>query len=570
MKKLLLIVCSLLFVTNLFAQNAWNEVWNLQQVPFQPENSSSEYAKVIAGFDTDEDGWGEFITGYTDLDSNYVFMYEATGDNTYEMVWYFKFPFRESEDGWFGVAVGDIDNNDKIDIAIGFPSAPTDDNVNPPRIFIFEWNNIQGENKYGVEQADGTFEPTNSTSFDVPDNTEWHPYSMLIEDVDKDGVNELVIGVRSGDRGREVLVASVAGELSFFGTWIIEYNYINQENGGNFATITGDLDNDGNTDIFEMVWNCFTLRMHEVTGENTYAHVNDLEKLYGSDFGSVDGMHILDANGDGKNELFIGSTESEMFLFLIQDIDDISTITADDVIQFYQLPQNTRPNGGILPNAGLRRMVTGDPDKDGKVNLIIAGEANGQIFDLEYKGEGDLADAASWDLNIIYDIYEIATNDIGIDAASLLTPRLYYGDLADDMDGDGLAEYVFVNYSTDKGIWANDFYISIIEVSNTVGVELTNNHIPEDIQLDQNYPNPFNPETKISYSLQKSDEVSLVIYDMLGQNVRTLVNEHRLAGNHSIIWDGLTDDGMQAASGAYLYKLKTNGTQISRTMSLIR
>jgi hypothetical protein len=297
MKKLLLIIFFLFTTSSIFSQNVWNEVWSLQQVPFQSENSSSEYAKVIAGFDTDQDGWGEFITGYTDLDSNYVFMYEATGDNTYEMVWYFKFPFRESGDGWFGATVGDVDNNDKVDIAIGFPSAPTDDNVNPPRIFIFEWNNIQGENKYGVEQVDGTFEPTNSTSFDVPDNTEWHPYSMLIEDVDKDGVNELVIGVRSGDRGREVLVASVVGELSFFGTWIIEYNYINQENGGNFATITGDLDNDGNTDIFEMVWNCFTLRMHEVTGENTYEYVNALEKLYGSDFGSVDGMHILDANG---------------------------------------------------------------------------------------------------------------------------------------------------------------------------------------------------------------------------------------------------------------------------------
>ena len=412
MKKMLLISFILFATSNVFSQNVWNEVWNLQQVPFQPENSSSEFAKVIAGFDTDEDGWGEFITGYTDLDSNYVFMYEATGDNTYEMVWYFKFPF--AGDSWFGATVGDVDNNGKVDLAIGFPSKPTNDDVNPPRIFIFEWNNIQGENKYGLELADGTFEPTNTTSFDVPDNTEWHPYSMLIEDVDKDGVNELVIGVRSGDRGREVLVASVEGELAWFGVWKIEYNYINQENGGNFATITGDLDNDGNTDIFEMVWNSFTLRMHEVTGENTYEHVNDLVKLYGSDFGSVDGMHILDANGDGKNELFIGSTESEMFLFLIQDVDDISTITAADVIQFYQLPQNTRPNGLILPNAGLRRMVTGDPDKDGKVNLIIAGEANGQIFDLEYKGAGDLADAASWDLNIIYDIYEIATNDVSV------------------------------------------------------------------------------------------------------------------------------------------------------------
>ena len=62
--------------------------------------------------------------------------------------------------------------------------------------------------------------------------------------------------------------------------------------------------------------------------------------------------------------------------------------------------------------------MTGDPDKDGKVNLIIAGEANGQIFDLEYNGTGNLEDAASWTLSIIYDLYEVAMNAVGVDTAS--------------------------------------------------------------------------------------------------------------------------------------------------------
>jgi hypothetical protein len=121
-----------------------------------------------------------------------------------------------------------------------------------------------------------------------------------------------------------------------------------------------------------MVWNKFILRFHENTRADTYEYVGGLEKITGKDHGSVDGMHILDANGDGKNELFICGTETDMQLFLIQDINDISAITANDIVPFYQLSQNTKPNGGILPNAGLRRMVTGDPDKDGKVNLIIA------------------------------------------------------------------------------------------------------------------------------------------------------------------------------------------------------
>ena len=136
MKNLFLFCFVVLISSNLYSQNTWSEVWTLPEIPFQAEGTLSEYAKVIAGFDTDEDGWGEFITGYTDLDSNYVFMYEATGDNTYEMVWYYKFPF--AGNSWLGMAVGDVDNNGKVDIAIGFPSIWSAKNVNPPRIFIFE------------------------------------------------------------------------------------------------------------------------------------------------------------------------------------------------------------------------------------------------------------------------------------------------------------------------------------------------------------------------------------------------------------------------------------------------
>jgi len=566
MKKLFLFCFVVLISSNLYSQNTWSEVWTLPEIPFQAEGTLSEYAKVIAGFDTDEDGWGEFITGYTDLDSNYVFMYEATGDNTYEMVWYYKFPF--AGNSWLGMAVGDVDNNGKVDIAIGFPSIWSAENVNPPRIFIFEWDKGTtpvGENKYGVEQADGTFEPTASTTFDVPDSTNWDPYSMLIEDVDKDGKNELVIGVRSGDRGREVLIASVENELAFFGTWVIEYNYINDETGGNFATTTGDLDNDGFTDIFEMVWNKFTLRIHENTGENTYEYVKGLEKVFGPDYGSVDGMHILDANNDGQNELFICGTESEMTLFLIQDINDVSAITTNDIVPFYQLPQNTKPNDGILPNAGLRRMVTGDPDKDGKVNLIIAGEANGQIYDLEYNGTGNLEDATSWTLNIIYDLYEVAMNAVGVDTASVLTPRLYYGDLAEDMDGDGMAEYVFVNYSTDRGVWANDVILSVLEIGSTVSVEYVNTSVPENIQLYQNFPNPFNPITNIHYSISEFGNVKIVVYDLLGQEINTLINEQTNPGNYVVRFDGSS-----LSSGIYYYSLESNGKKITREMLLMK
>ncbi|NOX64881.1 MAG: T9SS type A sorting domain-containing protein [Chlorobi bacterium] len=564
MKKSILFIFLLFLTTSVFSQTVWNEVWNMQQMPFQPENVGSEFAKVIAGFDTDEDGWGEFICGTSDMDSNYVYMYEATGDNTYELVWSYKFPIPGNS--WFGVAVGDADNNGKVDIVLGWPSIVSAESPNPPRVFTFEWSGVQGENKYGREQGDGTFKPTSETHFNVPDNTDWRPYSMLIEDVDKDGTNELIVGVRAGGRGREVLIASVVGgDLSAFGQWIVEYNFQNTEGGSNFSTITGDLDNDGNTDIFEMVWNMFTLRIFESTGPDTYEHVNDLEQLYASqgiDYGAVDGVRIADVNGDGKNELFIAGTEPESTLFIIQNISDISAITAADVVEFYHIPKKIKPSGNVA-DGKFRNMVIADPDQDGNLSLLIAGERNGQIFDLEYQGQGDMADSTNWELTVAYDAYDLAAAELGPDSASFLTPRLYYGNAAVDMDGDGLSEYVFVNYSTDKDVWSNDSYVVVLEADRATGVESTDKLIPETMVLSQNYPNPFNPTTVIAFSVpQNSGHVTLSVYDILGREIATLVDDEMTAGNYKVQFDA-----SNLPSGIYMYRLSSNAG--STTMKMI-
>ena len=564
MKKTLLLISLLFMASSLFAQTVWNEVWNMQQMPFQPENVGSEMSIVKAGFDTDGDGWGEFICGYSDTDSNHVMMYEATGDNTYGLVWYWH--YSTAANTFPGIAVGDIDNNGKVDIVIGIPMQITGDAPNPPRIFIFEWNGVQGENKYGREQGDGTFKPTNETHFDIPDNTDWRPYSLTIEDVDKDGVNELVVGVRMGGRGREVLVASVAGgDLSGFGYWVTEYNFAQSEGGSNYCTVTGDLDNDGNTDIFEMVWNMFTLRIFENTGPDTYENVNNFEQLYsteGIDYGALDGLRVVDINGDGKNEMFIAGTEPNNTLFIAQNINDVSAMTADDIVEFYHIPRKIRANGN--PTDGkFRAMYVADPDQDGKLSLMIAGERNGQIYDLEYKGEGDLADSTSWELTIAYDQYEAAAVDLGADSASTLTPRFFYGSPAVDMDGDGLSEYVFVNYSTDKDVWPNDAYVRVIEADKASAVESTDNLIPETMELTQNYPNPFNPTTVIEFAVPKnSGHVTLSIYDILGREIATLVDNELNAGNYKVQFDA-----SNLPSGIYMYRLSSNIG--SKTMKMI-
>ena len=80
--------------------------------------------------------------------------------------------------------------------------------------------------------------------------------------------------------------------------------------------------------------------------------------------------------------------------------------------------------------------------------------------------------------------------------------------------------------------------------------------LPERFELAQNYPNPFNPETKISYSLPKDCDVKLTIYNIMGQKIRVLVDEHQTAGCKSVLWDGKNDSGDDAASGIYFYRIR--------------
>ncbi|OGG55213.1 MAG: hypothetical protein A3F84_08320 [Candidatus Handelsmanbacteria bacterium RIFCSPLOWO2_12_FULL_64_10] len=80
--------------------------------------------------------------------------------------------------------------------------------------------------------------------------------------------------------------------------------------------------------------------------------------------------------------------------------------------------------------------------------------------------------------------------------------------------------------------------------------------VPEAFGLDPNYPNPFNPATTIRYTLPEAAGVTLVVYNILGQQVRTLVSGSQGPGYHAVVWDGRDEVGRQVASGLYLYRLQ--------------
>jgi hypothetical protein len=83
--------------------------------------------------------------------------------------------------------------------------------------------------------------------------------------------------------------------------------------------------------------------------------------------------------------------------------------------------------------------------------------------------------------------------------------------------------------------------------------------------LEQNYPNPFNPETTIQYSLDQQVRVSLVVYDMLGRPVATLVEQVQQAGSYQVVWSAA-----DLPSGTYFYHFRAGEFQMIKRMTLIK
>jgi hypothetical protein len=103
--------------------------------------------------------------------------------------------------------------------------------------------------------------------------------------------------------------------------------------------------------------------------------------------------------------------------------------------------------------------------------------------------------------------------------------------------------------------------------------------LPLTFELYQNYPNPFNPSTTIPFHISCKFQVSsfktpihttLIVYNILGQKVRTLVDEDKLPGEHKVIWDGKDDDGNEISSGVYFYQLRIADQIKTRKMIIIK
>ena len=157
----------------------------------------------------------------------------------------------------------------------------------------------------------------------------------------------------------------------------------------------------------------------------------------------------------------------------------------------------------------------------------------------------------------------IVSSTVPIEGSDFLLVSPVFGTIS---AGNNQDIFLAVNNMNDLGLHYGSIFVSsndpdenMVEIPVTVVVEPLgigeNNLLPTEFALHQNYPNPFNPITSLRYDLPENSMVTITIYDMLGREVNTIVNEVQNAGYKSIIWNATNDFGKPIATGVYLYKI---------------
>jgi hypothetical protein len=167
------------------------------------------------------------------------------------------------------------------------------------------------------------------------------------------------------------------------------------------------------------------------------------------------------------------------------------------------------------------------------------------------------------------------------DSAYTITAGPIPGGIAQDNHGKHLCIDTVFNYGPNEWTWSDIVDPSVIRPAwggpycwviwdQETPVKEHGGALPGSFALAQNYPNPFNPSTEIKFDLPEKSHVTLTIYNVLGQEVKVLVNEDLSAGNYSEVWDGRDARGKQVTTGVYFYKLQAGTWSETKKMTFLK
>ncbi len=572
---------------------------------------------VIGGFDLDQDGKKELIL--TDYSAINVRLFEYNQQaNVFELKWSAppdtaKGKNRRKGSSPRAVTVGDLDGDNKWEIM--YPLAST-----PSGWYVYEWDGVTGSDNYGAKYSSIiNTEIDSCCAANVTAYAASHEGIPFIVDVDKDGRQELLlatsVAATGGKRGLQII--NVEGDIehnsggSGFETWRTEFlvNSAGYGGGTPIQAIPADLDGDDTFEIVTHTFNFFNFFNVDVLGPNSYkapdpaSPTRNIRVTDPLDQVARYGGDVADIDGDGTDEVYFPNNQTrDLYVIDYNRGEDILSIDANHVVK-------------VIPNFGNNHASIFDVDKNGRPNIIVGGGYPRTIVSAEFLGNNP-RDPAAYKTSVIYigenDIFTGAeTNRIDIvvkDSLGVMTTtqsisnrfvtkvQAHYKDQPIDFDNDGDREIIASFQSNQDSIgtlsltWnptAGKYDSVFTRIKNPkswalmrfeftgVGTGVEGREVsfitPNDYVLEQNYPNPFNPSTTIQYALPLNKRVTLRIYNLMGQVVRTLVdNELQNVGRHTVTWDGRDAKGYQVATGTYIYSLEFDNFRKTRRMMLVK
>jgi hypothetical protein len=188
---------------------------------------------------------------------------------------------------------------------------------------------------------------------------------------------------------------------------------------------------------------------------------------------------------------------------------------------------------------------------DANENIYVFGQQDPDFLTAEYKSDGTLLDHKPYtcanDGIVPVGIKSDASGNVFTAAQCVYSTTSGIG-----------KEYLIIKYSPGGGFGPNT-------VQNPNGNNVSTLSVPNDYALEQNYPNPFNPVTLIKYALPKAGNVKINVFDVLGREVSTIVNEYKEAGYYNIQFDGSS-----LPSGVYIYKINAGNFRDIKKMVLVK
>ncbi|MCK6615033.1 MAG: FG-GAP-like repeat-containing protein [Ignavibacteriaceae bacterium] len=616
MKKLYLSVAFVLaFFFTAEAQLNVNATGNLFGVgtglpdSLRPYSTDKGARTVHYAGDLDGDSKIEFIgTDYTN--GGRVHVWELSASNTLELVWSSARRSGISSGStprW--VRTGDLDGDGNKEIIFPLTSGTADFEIH-----VYEYQGL-GDNNYGTEPA--FILPANYFAAQGVGNFRTNREVGTVADFDGDGLDELIMSNR--DHG--VYILGVFGSFPGFASWQLE--------GGDPAVVTAnskvfsvshwesqlaDVAGNDKPIIVNMHWNFMGFWGIKPRGTDSYSYpdtgvvgfYSEVTRGTLGDHVGYMGFTVADVDGDGSDEIgavLYGGDSLTYGLGLLNFSAQDTGLYIFDPSKFGVISPNGWTAGGATAGS-FWGIGSGDFNGNGKTEILLGGTNEYNIVAVEYNGSGSLLDPANYTNTVYYDgqkpriwAFVDIYDSVGtiVDTVFTESPFISKFTKAFDSDGDGALEIaaayqsIYDSTTIRNYIWNagtstydlttttkvnNERKINLIHFEATsTGLELKELDFisPDDYVLAQNFPNPFNPSTMLRFSLPVDKQISLKIYDMLGNEVKTLINNEFLAkGSYEMNWDGTSNAGAKVASGNYVAELQFGNFSKTIKMQMLK